>query len=148
MSQERIKILNMLKDGSISSEEADALLGATQPDNSSSESLSTLKKSPPKFLRILVDADDHSKGKAKVNVKIPLAILRTGIKLSSLFPDSARDMDSKFHTEFHRRGLNFNLSKMSSEDIEAFISALQESEIVIDAGQDGRDSAKVRLFCE
>jgi hypothetical protein len=154
MSDERKRILGMLASGKISVDEAEDLLaalgakaiggdaaktsdviveGATQgiPSKSSAE------KKNVKFLRVTVDS---VKGD-KVNVRVPMGLLRAGVKLSSLLPKPAMDKVSEKASE---HGFKLDLNNLKPEELEALIQNLGDLNIdVVSAAGD-----KVQVFCE
>ncbi|MGQ9466726.1 MAG: SHOCT-like domain-containing protein [Anaerolineae bacterium] len=81
MAEERLKILQMLEEGKITAEEAAALLralGSRKPGPT---------VSPPigagRFLRVRVA--DIGSGKNKVNVTIPLQLVKVGLRIAERF---------------------------------------------------------------
>ena len=90
MSQERLRILQMLEEGKISTEEASRLLGAVGATNEGKE-IATGKKA--KWLKIKVWEGDMEK--PKVNIGVPLAVARVALKLggkfSAVLPQEARN---------------------------------------------------------
>ena len=110
------KILEMLSDGKISVDEATALLSKLQsPDtvveNVNESEYGEVKKRDLKYLRVVVDSADGD----KVNVKIPLSLIKTGIKLSALVPANAAEQMSSH---------GFDLSQLSELDGNELIEAL------------------------
>ena len=92
MSEERKKVLVMLAEGKITSDEAERLLEKleTQADEQRPVVLETSgspKSGVPKYLRVVVDSADGD----KVNIRVPLALVRTGIKLSTMLPSKASE---------------------------------------------------------
>lgn len=143
MSEERKKILNMLAEGKISVDEAERLLeavgeGGTVEDAHAS---SAGKHDTPKYLHVEVDGHDSETGKPeKVNIKIPLQLLRAGLKLHSILPDHAHH---KIHDALHEKGINFDLKDLNPESIEETIAALSDLTVDVDGEVD-----KVRIYCE
>jgi hypothetical protein len=140
MDESRKKILEMLSEGKISVEEATALLEkVSEPPagqmrervEASDEVVSTRKGSAPRFLRVVVDSSDGD----KVNVRVPLSLIRTGIKLGALMPKNAAEAVSEH---------GFDLSALASLDTEELISALRELTVDVDSS----DGDKVRVFTE
>lgn len=80
-SEEKKQILEMLTSGKITQEQAMELLNAL--DETEEETIST-PSSEKKFLRIRVD--DKSGGD-KVNINIPLGLVKIGLKLASKYAD-------------------------------------------------------------
>jgi hypothetical protein len=87
MSDEKSKILQMVRDGKISVEEGVELLDAL--DDTENRALVPGKKLEDRFLRVRVDSD-----KEKVNVNIPLSLLKVashfGSMATNFIPDEAR----------------------------------------------------------
>lgn len=65
-----------------------------------------------------------------VNVKIPLALVRAGLKLTSLIPQQAQDQINKSMAE---KGMSFDLNNFKPEDLEELIDALREMEVDVDS---------------
>lgn len=135
MSRERAKILQMVADGSITPEEAEKLLNRLDPAAAKAksvegESASEDRKSIPiKYLRVVVDGND------KVNVRVPIGLIRTGIKLTTLMPLSASE-----HLSEH----GIDLSRFNNLDGEELVEALRELQVEVDS----EDGDVVRIFCE
>ncbi|HEY5528513.1 MAG TPA: hypothetical protein VIL51_03560 [Thermoleophilia bacterium] len=130
MNQERIRILDLLAAGKITAEEAARLLDALEPrpatpkpDENTAKAAST---GLPKFMYVKVVS---VKGD-NVNVKIPLSLVRAGLKLTSLIPPQAMDQINKSMAE---HGMSMDLSNLKGEDVEDLLAALREMEINVDA---------------
>lgn len=80
----------------------------------------------PKFMFVKVTS---VKGD-NVNVKIPLAVMRAGLKLTSLIPKPAQDQINQAMAE---HGMSFDLNNFKPEDLEELIEALREMEIDVDS---------------
>ena len=74
-----------------------------------------------------------------VNVKIPLGVLRAGLKLTTLIPKPATDQINKAMAE---KGMAFDLNSLKPEDLQELIDALAEMEIEVDAN----DGDTVRVY--
>lgn len=72
-NEERIRILNMVKEGTISLEEADQLLHSMEE----ADSPPSMAKGKGKFLRIRIKSDDDE----KVNVNVPLSVARWALTM-------------------------------------------------------------------
>ena len=139
MSEERRKVLKMLAEGKVTAEEAERLLERLgQSEQRGETAVMTMDpprskgpKAPLKFLRVLVDSSDGD----QVNIRIPLALVRTGIKLTTLMPSNA----SK---QLAEKGVD--LSELGDLEGEALIEALRELNVDVDS----HDGDKVRIFCE
>ena len=143
MSEDRAQILKMLADGKINVEEAERLLNAIgESDQTSSEiGQPQTRKGSLKYLHVVVDTKRNENGKAeKVNVRVPIQLLRAGIKFSSLIPDHARN---KVDDALNEKGINFDFKNLKPENIEELITALSELTVNIDS-----EDEKVRIYCE
>ena len=135
MSKERAKILQMVADGTITPEEGEKLLDRLDPAGTSTAAAgagpegSGRRSGPLKYLRVVVDGED------KVNIRVPIGLIRTGIKLSTLIPLSA----SKNLSDH-----GIDLSQFSNLDGEELMEALRELHVEVDS----EDGDIVRVFCE
>ncbi|XUW99585.1 MAG: hypothetical protein TUN42_06740 [Dehalogenimonas sp.] len=144
MSNNRKKILEMLDAKKISVDEAMKLLSAVdRPDGFGSErpvsELADRIGRKIKYLRVLIDNPKGHENE-KVNVRVPVSLIRAGMKFTALIPREAGD---KVEEELRNRGVNFSLKNFTEQDIDDLIAALAELEVDIDGGE-----GKVRVFAE
>jgi hypothetical protein len=147
MTEERRQILEMLAEGKINADEADRLIGAL----GGSSATATVTKMPtvvqakplPKFVRIMVDSKEgrHSKP-VHVNVRVPVALLRAGVRFGSLIPIQAQE---RMNAEFLKNGMNFDIRQVKPENINELIDQLQDLSIDVDQED---DDTKIRIFTE
>lgn len=120
----------MLAEKKISVNEAERLMSLVQPESGTSDG-PTVKKTP-KYLRVLIQPvrDDLNPGEYEnVNIRVPMALLRAGIKLASIIPPSAyNDVDSALKD----KGIQIDLRDIKPENIEELITALSELEVNIE----------------
>ena len=149
MSEDSKRILQMLADGKVSVEEAERLIAALGEAKSAEPAADTQAAAPrknPKFLRVVVDAEDGHSGKpAKVNIRVPMNLLRAGVRLSNLIPREARE---HVNEAMRGHGVDLDLNQIKPENIEELIEQLGDLTVDVDAGGEGADKAKVRIFCE
>ena len=80
MNEERKMILQMLKDGEISVDEAERLIEAVSGERPGADSMQPVRPlTGPAPKRIFIHVTEN--GKAKVNVKIPFSLVKTALKL-------------------------------------------------------------------
>ena len=144
MENNRRQILDMLAEGKIAVDEAERLLSVVSPEGESAGPGQQTKQNRPqaKYLRVCVEPDenageDHAE---RVNIRVPMALIRAGVKLATLIPNSAADSVNK---ELKKKGINFDISTFKAEDLESLVDALQDLEVDV---EDGRH--KVRVFVE
>jgi len=143
MTEERRKILEMLAGGKINADEADRLLGAVQGGSSTTTATAPAPSKTPKFIRVMVDAKEGKNDKpVHVNVRVPIALLRAGVRLASLVPAGAQD---KVNEELRKNGVDFDIKQIKPENLNEVIDQLQD--LTIDVDQED-DDVKVRVFCE
>ena len=148
MSENRKQVLEMLAAGKITAEEAEGLLAALEsgrkPGDSGSAANNVEAKPKPKYLRVLVETIDSTKpsGEATVNVRIPMQLLRAGVKLAGLIPAHAR---AHIDGAMKEHGIPFDLSQIKPENLEELVDQL--SDLTVDVDQK-HDNVKVRVFCE
>ena len=152
MNEHRRQILRMLADGKISADEAERLIAAMEAassDATSSDSgSSTATKSRPKYLRVLVDTDEGSNGSydgpTKVNVRVPMQLLRAGVRLAGLIPQQALHRANQAMQE---KGVPIDLSQIKPENLEDLVEQLNDLSVDVDQKEAGA-KVKVRVFCE
>src|SRR5262245_64114483 len=129
----------MLTEGKITAEEADQLLAALDRDQPAAPPADGRPKGRLKYLRVVVDANDDD-GPVRVNVRVPLQLLRAGVRLASLIPPQALGHAT---VEIQKTGVPFDLSQLKPEQLDELVEHLDDMTVEVDQ----RD-AKVRVFCE
>jgi hypothetical protein len=113
MSQERNRILDLLAAGKITVEEASRLLDAVDARAAQPPAEAAAPKNGsgalPKFIYVKVLS---TKGD-NVNVKIPLSLVRAGLKLTSFIPQPAMEQINKSMAE---KGMSVDLVNFKAED--------------------------------
>src|SRR6516225_9709125 len=114
MNEHRRQILQMLAIGKISADEAERLIAAMENPSSSATSSgsgsSDVIKPRPKYLRVVVDSEDGGghDGPTKVNVRVPMQLLRAGVRLASLIPAPAL---RRANSAMQEQGIPIDLSQ-------------------------------------
>jgi hypothetical protein len=81
-----------------------------------------------------------SDGSGRVNVRVPLQLLRAGVRLTSLIPPQAL---TKVNAELTKSGVPIDLTQLKPQHIEELIEQLDDVTIDID-----QPDTKVQVFCE
>ena len=93
MNEQRKQILEMLAEGKVTADEAERLIAALERDQSdmSSPPPRSQQKPRPKYLRVVVNSPDNfgGDGPGRVNIRVPIQLLRAGVQLASLIPPRA-----------------------------------------------------------
>jgi SHOCT-like domain len=136
MSRERTKILQMVADGTITPEDAEKLLARLDSPGPTTATMAgsgpedgDAKSGPLKYLRVVVDGSD------RVNIRVPIGLVRTGIKLTTLIPRQAGE---------HLKEHGVDLSRFNNLDGEELMEALRELKVDVDT----KDGDVIRVFCE
>ncbi|MGD0731254.1 MAG: hypothetical protein ABR956_08315 [Terracidiphilus sp.] len=146
MNENRRQILEMLSAGKVTADEAERLIAALEGPPSSINGFGTDEapvkvKTKVKYLRVLVEATEKE-GPTTVNVRVPMQLLRAGVRLASLIPAQAHE---HLDEALSRHGVPLTLSQIKPENLEELIDHLEDLTVDVDASQ---NQAKVRVFCE
>lgn len=140
MNEQRKDILDMLAEGKITAEEAEQLIAALERDRPLVPASSEVRpKGRAKYLRLEVDTVENGEP-GRVNARVPLQLLRAGVRLAALIPPQAL---ARANAELDRSGVPFDLTQLKPEQLEALIDHLDEVTLEVD-----QPDAKVRVFCE
>ena len=136
MNDNRRQILDMLAQGKITAEEAERLIAALERGGATAMS----ETDKIKYLRVLVDTIDPMAGPTKVNVRVPMQLLRAGVRLTGVIPASARE---EVNNALRKEGIPFDINNLTPQNLEELIEQLRE--LTVDVNN---DNTKVRVFCE
>jgi hypothetical protein len=137
MSKERLRILEMVSKGKITPAEAESLLQAVDNKSGSEPMGEVIRRDLPKFLKVKVESvsDDN------VDVKVPLSLIRAGMRLTALIPPPAME---RINESLKKQGMSIDLGNLKKEDIEALIEGLVEMEVHVDS----KNGDKTHVYCE
>jgi len=145
MNDDRRSILNMLAEGKITADEAERLLSALDrapaPSAAAADAGYPANRAKAKYLRVQVDTDEEEAGgPTKVNIRVPMQLLRAGVRLSSIIPPKARD---EVNAAMAREGIPFDINQIKPENLEDLVDQLSDLQVDVD-----QEKTKVRIFCE
>jgi len=138
MNDDRKRILTLLAEGKVTADEAERLLAALERGGSSPVAPGSNRA--PKYMHVRVDALEASSGPTKVNIRVPMTLLRAGVRLSSLIPVEARD---QVNAAMGRQGVQFDINQLKPENLEELVEQLADLTLDVD-----HEHAKVRIYCE
>jgi hypothetical protein len=157
MTESKKKILEMLAQNKIKADDAYRLLNAIDSEEGGRENTGhgnegqenvrsgvTEIKTKPKYLRITVTPGENNQGPGhadRVNVRVPMSLIRAGLKMTALIPPDALD---KANNALRDKGINFDVRNIKPEDLEELIEALGDMEIDVE----GSRGEKVKVFVE
>jgi hypothetical protein len=146
MGENQKRILQMLAEGKINVEEASRLLslvGEERGKQAGAGDTGYEAKSNPRYLYVRVEPKEGSHLDAehgRVNVRIPVGLIRAGMKFKALIPPQAAD---NVNRALNEKGINFDIRNVKDEYIEQLIGALSDTEINVDT-----PDAEVRIYAE
>jgi CxxC motif-containing protein (DUF1111 family) len=133
MTEERKKILEMLAEGKITAADAERLIDKIDA-TSSSDPQPPLKpggRSKIKWLLVRVDSNDGD----QVNLRVPINLIRTGIKLGAILPSGASE-------RIQASGIDLgDLATLADEEL---VEALADLQVDVNS----EDGDVVRIYCE
>ena len=134
-SVETRQVLEMLSQGKVSVQEAEQLLQAVASGANTDQ-----KPVDPKYFRILVTKPATDRKKAEnVNIRVPISVVRGGLRLSALFPGILGKKKIQLPN-----GTDLDLSNVTYADLEAMIKDIGELSVDVDDDEGKR----VRIMCE
>lgn len=142
MMENRRQVLDMLAQGKITADEAERLLSLVdQPPGTAagSKETSDAGKPAPKYLRVVIEDGDGPESE-HVNIRVPMGLIRAGVRLASVLPSNAT---SKINEKLKEQGIPIDLGKIKADDLEELVNSLNDLEVDI---QDGNE--KVRIYVE
>ena len=139
---EKQKILKMVEDGKITAQDALELLEAIGKDEKIAPPEPKKPHGKKKMFRISIDAqgDESGKGRAKVNVNIPIDVAKKLTSLTKVIPASAK-------SEMEKEG--FNIDELNLNELLEAIENGDMDESIVDIDADGEDGvAKVKIYVD
>ena len=146
MNEPRRQVLELLAAGQVTVDEAEQLftaLGREQPASGTGEAApATSGPTQPRYLRVVIESAEHfgGDGPGRVNVKIPMALLRAGVRMTSLLPPSAVQMANE---AMRHKGIPFDLGQLRPQHLDALLAQLDEETVLVD-----QPDLKVRIASE
>ena len=146
------RILDMLQEGKITVDEADRLikaLSSDRPAETATADPATDGRERVRWIRINIQKPASDAGhKAKnVNIRVPIAIVKGGMRLGAIIGTFAGEKAAR---RMKAEGLDIDLAKISSDlsqmngpEFDEFLRSLNETNIEIDDGK-----SQVRITTE
>lgn len=141
MDEQRRQVLQMLAEDTITVDEAERLIGALEREQPGPPPGAAPRPKPrPKYLRVMVVDNSVGEEPSLVNIRIPLQLLRAGVRLASLIPPQAL---GRVNVELGKSGVPIDLAQIKPQDIEELIEQLDD--VIVDVDD---HTSKVQVFCE
>lgn len=105
--------------------------GSAEDDAADADDTETGSGKPLKYLRVEIHSNDND----HVSVRVPLGLIRTGVKLTTMLP-------SDTSAKLAEKGIDLSeLGKLEGDDL---VEALRDLKVDVDSA----DGDTVRVFCE
>ncbi|MFF2008683.1 hypothetical protein ACFVWY_06350 [Streptomyces sp. NPDC058195] len=142
MDEQRRQILRMLAEGKVTADEAERLIDALEREQPRERPAAPRPGARRTYLRVMVvdTTDVTGDGTSRVDIRVPLQLLRAGVRLTSLLPPKAV---TRVNEELRRSGVPVDLADLKPQHLEELIDQLDEVSVDVDDPE-----AKVRVFCE
>ncbi len=137
------RVLELVAQGKIAPAEAEELLNAMKEESRDAPTAAQggAGSAAPRYLRIFVHKMARMGHREQdVNVRVPLSIVRSGLRLGAIIPGYARE---RVHAKLRERGVDIDLAKIDSATIESLVKDLGEINIDVNEGEE-----QVRITCE
>ena len=146
MDEDRKKVLEMLAEGKIGVDEAERLLAATAKApgaDPGGAATAQVRRRSPKYFRVTVEPNVETGSDARperVNIRIPMALVRAGVKFSTLIPAHAA---AGVNEAIKKSGFDFDVRSIKAEDLDSLVDALSDLTVDVQTGDQN-----VRIFVE
>ena len=145
MIENRRRVLDMLSEKKITVDEAERLLSLVDEPAGGGRAGSAVPDGKPKFLHVRVEPGPNADpkgldGQERVNVRVPVALIKAGMKLTALIPMAAAAGMSEALKE---KGIDVDVANLKGKDLETLVDALQDLEVDVSTG-----SQTVRVYVE
>ena len=145
MNHSRKRVLDLLSKGAISSDEAERLLEQLdgheterRPDEGSVAGMD--RNGEPNYLCIKTEPKgEAAETEEPVEIRIPLVLVRAGMKLGWLIPESKREILSD---SLDNHGIGIDLNSLDKSSLAEFVGALSKNPININTKYEN-----VRIYC-
>lgn len=133
MGENQKRILQMLAEGKINVEEATRLLSLI--GNEAGEEIRQTPeetKTNAKYIYIRVEPKEgrETQQNPRVNVRVPVSLIRSGMKLKALIPPNVADDINKGLKD---KGIGFDIRNLKDEYVEQLVEALRDTEILVES---------------
>ena len=140
MNEQARQILQMLAEGKVTADEAERLIDALERQELASPAGAEPRaKRRPKYLRVVLE-DNSEEAPSHINVRVPLQLLRAGVRLTSLIPPRAL---TQLNAKLDESGVPIDLTQLRPQDIEELVDQLDDVTVDVDD-----PTSKIQVFCE
>ncbi len=138
------RVLQLLAQGKITVDDADALLRALQRDDAApaddAAGPGASGDASPKWIRFTIEKQRDGQPPKTFTIRTPIAAARSGLKLGAMFK---RFASQPFAERLRQEGIDVDFSKLDVSQLDTLFAEMNEMEMDVDGGR-----TKIRLRCE
>jgi hypothetical protein len=125
-SEERMRILQMIQDGTISAEDGIRLMDSIEKSQkvTGGEESTVNKSQTARFFRIRVT--DTNSGKTRVNVRLPVSVVNSGLKMGARFAPEVEGLNTSDLMRFIREGTIGKIVDVYDDDDDEHVEVFLE----------------------
>ena len=112
-SSERLRVLQMIQEGKISATEGARMLGEEPCGQPGCEEAGS-SGSEPRWIRVLIT--DVDSGRARVNVRLPVNLMSTGVKMGAHLSADMQELNMQQINDFVKRGVTGQVMEVVDDD--------------------------------
>ena len=113
-SDERLRVLKLIEEGKISASDAVSMLDAASNPAKEAGQSTTVSSEPPRYIHVLVT--DLDTGKARVNIRMPINLVNTGIKMGAHLSTEINVLDTNQINDYIKRGITGQVLDVVDDD--------------------------------
>lgn len=111
---ERLRVLQMIEDGKISAADGAHMLCCEEDLNSAAKPEENTGTPAPRWIRVMVT--DLASGKTRVNVKLPVNLVSTGLKMGAHLSVDLNELNMQQINESIKRGVTGQVMEVVDDD--------------------------------
>jgi hypothetical protein len=112
--EERLRVLKLIEEGKISASEACCMLDAAANPNKDQAEAQAISSQPVRWIRVVVT--DMDTGKTRVNVRMPVNLVNTGIKMGAHLSTEINVLDTQQINDYIKRGITGQVLDVLDDD--------------------------------
>lgn len=112
--EERLRVLQMIEDGKVSAAEGARMLCCGEEPVPSEQTEQSSVGQTPRWIRVMVT--DLGSGKTRVNVKLPVNLMSTGVKMGAHLSADLHEMNMQQINDYIKRGVTGQVMEVVDDD--------------------------------
>lgn len=102
-SEDRLRVLKLIEEGKITAAEAVSMLDASANPGKDRGEAQPVSSEPARWIHVLVT--DIDSGKARVNIRLPINLVNTGINMGAHLSTEINVLDTQQIKDYIKRGV-------------------------------------------